>query len=594
MSQIQDIKDSLSIVEIIGEKVKLSPAGNYYKGLCPFHHEKSPSFFVNEQMNFYKCFGCGEHGDVFNFLQKYEGLTFKEALESLAKRAGIVLEQQNYDPNDKLRERLLEIMELSANYFQDNLKNSPECQLVRNYLQKRKINASTVNLFHLGAAKDQWSELTDMLIKKGYASDELVASGMTIRKETGRMYDRFRHRLIFPLKNHRGQIVGFSGRIMSDDKKEAKYLNSPETMIYHKGKMLYGFHELNQEIKKAGEILIVEGEFDMLSSVQAKVDNVAAIKGSALTIEHAKLISRFVKKVALALDADKAGIEATKKAIKTLRELNIELKIVMIDEGKDPDELAQKEPAVWREKVKGAVSVYEFFLRVILKKYNLDKIDEQKAAVQELAEVFALIDNKLEYEYYLKKLAQALKQKVNDVRHDLEKWQSLGKTPMREQKKPAKKKKITKMAMLEAYIWFLFLHCLDSDNSKIEAEDFIINAQWKNQTLKQLSDYYRNYQAKFTNRNLKSFKSYLPADYQEKIALLFLNKNFVDFLSKTELQSEWQKIMVELKKEKQKQQINQLQSRLSILDEIEELSAKEEEERREILIQVRQIQNQKI
>ena len=594
-TEIEAIKEAVSIAEIIGEKIKLTPAGNYQKGLCPFHHEKSPSFFVNDALGFYKCFGCGETGDVLDFLQKYESLTFREALEMLAQRAGITLSNKTFDKDEALRQRLLELMEEATLYYQDNLAKNPACQAVREYLEKRKTFPSTVKLFRLGAAEAGWQGLCDHLSKKKFSRAEIIASGMGIENNSGRLFDRFRGRLMFPLKNHRGKIVGFSGRMIAgDEKKEAKYMNTPETLIYHKGKMLYGLHELGQEIKKQKEMLIVEGEFDMLSSYQAGIDYVCAIKGSALTDDHAKLISRYVKKVILALDADRAGVEATKKAIAHLRPEGVELRVVMIDQGKDPDEFAKADPAGWRAKIETAVSVYDFFLTVILASHDQKTIDGQKNIVQELASVFALIDSQLEYEFYLKKLATILEQDKEILRQDLLRFKVFGEKIITQPKKilsseKEKARKPTKMAKIEAYIWFLFLQCLSEKKYLKVTSDYILETSWENHFLQQLAQYYQAYKENTEEETIKGFLNSIPADFAQKVKALGMNQNFVKFLIKNDLWTEWQKATSAYKEMSQINQSQILQKELLELDKIDDLTSEQEKRQKEILQNLREI-----
>ncbi len=601
MSEIEAVKEAISIAEIIGERIKLTPAGNYQKGLCPFHHEKSPSFFVNDSLGFYKCFGCGESGDVISFLEKYESLTFREALEMLAQRAGITLTQKNFDKDDALRQRLMELMEEATVYYQKNLQENPQCQLVRDYVKKRGLTGTTIKLFRLGAAEDSWQGLCDYLTAKKFSRAEIIASGMGGENKTGRLFDRFRGRLMFPLKNHRGKVVGFSGRmIIGDEKKEAKYMNTPETLIYHKGKMLYGLHELGQQIKKQKEMLIVEGEFDMLSSCQAGVDYVCAIKGSALTVDHAKLISRYVKKVILALDADKAGIAATKKAITHLRPEGIELRVVMIDRGKDPDEFARNDAAGWRAKVAAAVSVYDFFLTVILASHDQKSIEGQKEIIKELASVFELIDSQIEYEFYLKKLAETLSQDKEILRQDLQKWAKFGTesddnkpAEMKSVKLATVKKKSSKLTKLEAYIWFLFLQCLSEKQYVSLASNYIIEAEWENHFLQQLKSYYQDYQKKTNSPELKSWLNSLPADFAQRLKILGMNNSFIKFLMKNDLKTEWEKAVANHQKIWSTQQSQILQQELASLDQIDKLTPEQEKRQAEILQNLRELTQNK-
>ena len=590
MSEIQDIKDRILPSEIIGRHVKLTPAGIYQKGLCPFHHEKTPSFYVNDQLGFYKCFGCGEGGDVFDFLQKYEGMTFREALETLAQQAGVTLTSHRQTKEDILRAKVLEILSLAADFYQKNL-SLPVGQKARDYLHTRGTNQMLVKLFKLGASSDRWQDLVDFLQSKKYTREQILASGLARSNHTGRLYDTFRDRLMFPLRNHRGQVVGFSGRQLTPNPNEGKYINTPETMVYHKGKMLYGLYEFNKAIRQNKKMLIVEGEFDVLSSAQAGVDYVCAIKGSALTHDHADMIARYTDQVLLSLDADAAGIKATKKAIAALRPLGIDLRVVMIEGGKDPDEFAKSDPAAWRQHVQQAVSVYEFFITVITKQYDLHTVDGQKKILQELGSVFALIDNRLEYEYYLKKVAQILDQDIEVVRSDLKRWAALGDkavAPAVAEKPaaPAKKRVLTKLQKLEAYLWFLFLQCLLTQTDLAVCSDYIIHTPWHNPFLQKLATAYQTYYRTHPQPSLKEWNQTLPEDFQQKIAILSLNKSFIKLLGKSDLTTEWQRQERAHRREVANQQISELTKKLARLETIDDPTLEQEKEKNELVQQI--------
>lgn len=598
MTDVQLIKDQLSIAEIIGESVTLTQAGNLYRGLCPFHHEKTPSFFVNDQLGYYKCFGCGEAGDVFDFLEKYDGLTFKEALETLAKRANVPITFNQFDPKEKERERILQVLAQATIYYRQNLISNPGSAAARDYLKQRGLQQKTSELFQLGAALNEWEGVTNFLRAEKFTDQEIVAAGLAIAKSTGRIYDRFRNRLMFPLKNHRGQIVGFSGRVLTPTDQEGKYINTPETVVYHKGKMLYGLCELKEQIKKKQELLIVEGEFDLLSSVQAGVDNVVAIKGSALTVDHANLIARFAQKVILALDCDPAGIKATKKAILTLREVGVDLRVAIVDQGQDPDEYARAKPSAWREKVKGAVSVYDFFLTTILAANDSSCLEGQKEILRQAAGFFPLIDNRLEYEYYLKKLATALNQDLEIVRQDLLRWRDFGSNKLLiakaniqkntdDSSKTVKKgKKTTKIERLENYLWFLFLQFLAGDNYFAEVEKYLLAVEWQNHALQQLTQYYRKMREHKNQVHLKEFVDSLPADFAGKVLALSLYPPFIKSFAKNELIVEWEQAQREHQQLTSLFQKKKLQQELAALEEKNKLSPEEETRYQEILTQI--------
>lgn len=314
--QVEQIKSKIDIVEVIGERVVLKKAGRHFKGLCPFHSEKTPSFIVSPERQSFKCFGCSEGGDVISFLEKYDGMSFLEALEMLAKRAGITLESYRPTSQDVYKKKLLEIMSLSSEYFHFLLTRHKSGEEARSYLKSRGIVNEAISQFNLGYAPNQWRSVSEFLVnKKKYAPEDLEAVGLVIRKDTTGFYDRFRGRVMFPLKDHKGVVVGFSGRTLLKDEKEAKYINSPETMLYSKSKMLYGLWENREYIRKADAIVLTEGELDVIPSWQAGVRHVVAIKGSAFTSEQAQLIARFTKNIVMSLDADSAGQEAIKRAV---------------------------------------------------------------------------------------------------------------------------------------------------------------------------------------------------------------------------------------------------------------------------------------
>lgn len=598
MSEIQEIKDRIILSEIIGRHVKLSPAGAYQKGLCPFHHEKSPSFHVNDQLGFYKCFGCGEGGDVFTFLEKYEGMTFREALEYLAELTGVTLTNRQQSPEDKLRARVLEVLDAAADWYHHNL-SLPVGEPARKYLHSRGTNSQLVKMFKLGAAPDDWQALCNYLRGQKFRDQEIVAAGLARQKSTDRIYDAFRGRLMFPLRNHRGQVVGFSGRQLVANPNEGKYINTPETLVYHKGKMLYGLFEHAQPIRKNKMMLIVEGEFDMLSSSQAGIDFVCAIKGSALTQDHAKLIARYTNKVLLALDSDNAGINATKKAIAALRPQGVELRVVMVEGGKDPDELARADANAWREQVKKAVSVYDFFIQVITTQNNIRTIDGQKKALQELGQVFPLIDNRLEYEFYLKKVATLLNQDLDVVRSDIQQWGQLGavKIPIMQVTASAANKskgKVNKLKRQEAYVWFLFLQCLSTGKNIADASTYVIHANWQTPFLQKLARAYDQYYQSQPQATLKGFNQSLPEDFQQKVALLSLNQNFLQFASKTNLSREWTKQSRVHENLVATEQIAALTAQVAKLDEIDDPTIEQEKQKNELLQRIVELRKFKV
>ncbi|MBU0978446.1 DNA primase, partial [Patescibacteria group bacterium] len=462
MSQIQQVKEATNILEVIGERIQLQRSGSNWRAVCPFHSEKTPSFFVSDTLQRYKCFGCSESGDAFTFLEKFDQMTFYEALEELAQKAGITLEKRTRNQDDDRRAEQIAVLELAKEYYHYLLLKHRVGEPARQYLKKRGITSESVRLFQLGFAPDSWDGLLNYLTKKKkYPSQLLEDVGLVVRGRAGRLYDRFRGRVIFSLKDHRGRVVGFSGRMLKAEAKEAKYINSPETALYHKSALLFGWSELKSHIKQANSVIVTEGEFDVISSTQAGVNNVVAIKGSALTDQHAQLIKRLASQVLLALDTDNAGIEATKRAIQVLEPHDLELRIVQVSSGKDPDDLARQDPSAWRQAVKHSISAYQFLIETALNQHDATKAQGKKQIIQELAVVLTAIESQVEQEFYLKLLAEKLNTKPDLLLNDLKKYAQkpgLRRANQRSEKEEvAVASTLTRHQKLERYAVFLLL-----------------------------------------------------------------------------------------------------------------------------------------
>lgn len=419
--QVEEIKSKVDIVELIGARVTLKKAGRHFKGLCPFHSEKSPSFVVSAERQSYKCFGCQEGGDALTFLQKYEGMSFLEALEFLAARVGVVLKSYRPTAADAERKRVLEVLSLASEYYHYLLTKHPSGGVGITYLTKRGITKESIEQFYLGYAPTQWRSVSDFLIaKKGYKSEDLEAAGLIIRTEGGKYYDRFRGRIIFPLRDHKGVVVGFSGRVLVSETKEAKYINSPETGVYHKSQMLYGLYENREAIRKEDKVVLVEGELDVIPSVQAGVKPTVAIKGSAFTAEQAQIIRRYSRNILMSLDADMAGQEAIKRAVSIAETMDLSIRVVQIKGGKDPGDVARENPRSWREMVKGAVLYWDFLIASVAERVDPKSGEGVETITREVVPALAQIANKVVQAHYVQKLALALKVSEESVFTEIE------------------------------------------------------------------------------------------------------------------------------------------------------------------------------
>lgn len=583
-NQIRQVKEATDIVQIIGERLQLQRAGRNLKANCPFHSEKSPSFFVSPELQVFRCFGCGERGDVFSFLEKYDGLTFGEALKLLADRAGIKLESHHFSAEDTQRERLLQILDLAKTYYNYLLTTHQIGQKGREYLRERGVTNETIAEFQLGFAPNSWDGLIKYLHgKKKYQLEDMLATGLIIQREGAQRnstnardyYDRFRGRIIFPLTDHRGRVVGFSGRVLNPDEKSAKYINSPETLLYHKSELLFGYSQHYRALREAQIAIIVEGEFDVISSAQAHVRNVVGIKGSAFTKEHVERLQRVVNTVVLSLDADKAGVAATKRAVEVARGSELRIKVLPAKElgGKDPDDMAREDPKGWRELVKKSISAYQFLIEAAIAQHDISTGEGKQAVVTELAEVLLSIPHVIEQSHYLEELAKKLHISIDILRKDLASYR-------------VKKQVVTNSAPLptepewtaqekrEAYIL--------GELIKLSPEKRInwmnkINTNWITHAgLRKIFEQIQQSPATF---QLKQFASHLPAELQSLFGEVYLQTVDQDEVNMAVFEKNILRIRQIFLEEKKQN----LQSKLAELDTITDKTQQQELEEQRIL-----------
>ena len=434
MDQVEEIKGKTDIVELIQEYVPLKRAGRNYKGLCPFHGEKTPSFMVNPELQIFKCFGCGEGGDAYSFLQRIEGMEFGEALRNLADRVGVKLVSYRPSQQEELKDTLLQTNYLAGEYYHYVLTKHNLGKQAREYLKDRGVTNEAIEIFKLGFAPEGWDFLLSYLSgKKGFKEEDIERAGLAIKsqsdKETKKQsyYDRFRNRIMFPLNNPRGQTVGFSGRVMpgADEKAGGKYVNTPETEIYHKSGILYGYDLARSAIKAENTSVLVEGQMDVIGSWQAGVPNSVGVGGTALTDRQIELLKRVGETVIMALDADQAGDAAARKGIEAAGKTGLIVKVVDIRKGrkyKDPGEWATDDPDGWKEAVKKAVVVYDFYLDSAVSRHGLDVVGKTRIG-RELLPIWRNIEDEIVKAHYVKKLAEVLGVEEEDIRQQMAKSQ---------------------------------------------------------------------------------------------------------------------------------------------------------------------------
>jgi DNA primase len=416
---VEKIKERLSIVDLLGTYIKLDKAGKNMKARCPFHNEKTPSFFVSPDRDSYYCFGCGAKGDIFTFVQEFEGLDFFGALKLLAERTGVELTRENVQMRNE-KEAIFNALEAATQFFESNL---PKSNSALKYLEKRGLTEKTIKEWRIGFVADDWRTLYDYLTVRKFTDSEIEQAGLIKRNERS-FYDTFRGRIMFPIRDSAGRVVGFSGRILpeNDDGKTAKYLNSPETAVFNKSRILYGFDLAKLAIKKFDYAVVVEGQMDIIMSHQAGFLNVVATSGTALTPEHLTLLRRISNRVIMAFDADKAGFNAATKAYQLALSLGMEVKIAEFKEGKDPADviLGVGGKEKFKEALKDSMHIVDFYLT----KISLEKLDERKAG-QEVREkilpLLALIESNIEKSHWVKKINEKLGIKEDAIWEDLKK-----------------------------------------------------------------------------------------------------------------------------------------------------------------------------
>lgn len=415
---VDEVKDRLDIMEVISGYVKMVSAGANFRGLCPFHREKTPSFMVSREKQIFHCFGCGKGGDVITFIEEMEGMEFKEALKLLAERAGLdyrkyqgsAISQAQADTKETLRR----IMEESAKFFENNLKTA-EGRKALDYLKERGLNEEMVKNFRIGYAprtnqKGGPSALHDHLKNLGFSSQTILASGSVYKKDNQEVYvDRFRGRLIFPVADSLGRIVGFSARLLpGDESNQGKYINTPGTILYDKGSLLYGFHLAKNAIREQEEAIMLEGNLDVIMSHQAGIKQAVATCGTALGIKQLTFLRRYTGKIVLAFDADLAGVKATKRAAELAWEQGLDVKTIPLQTGTDVADIASDSPAKWYKMVEKKKSVAGFFFDLAFKGRKLN-LDQKKALADKILKLLAKIPSRVEQSHYLKKLAEVVK-----------------------------------------------------------------------------------------------------------------------------------------------------------------------------------------
>jgi len=594
MDQKDEIKSRLDLVEIIREYIPLKAVGVNFQARCPFHREKTPSFVVSPERQIWKCFGCGKGGDVFSFVMEMDGLSFIESLRQLAPKAGVQLQRQN--PREiSRRNNLLDIMDLAVRYYHKILTETESAKPALEYLRGRGLSDDTIESWKIGYSRDSWDDIFNFLKNKGFSEQEIFLSGLTIKKENANSYyDRFRGRVMFPINDYNGNPVAFSARISPQKEameKMGKYINSPQSPIYDKSRILFGLDKAKQFIREEDSVIIVEGQMDMISSYQAGVKNAVASSGTALSADQVKLLKRYTDNFLFSFDVDAAGELATNRGGDVAREFvdkeqlteaednfgrirkyvdptlshDVNMKIIQVPGGKDPDECIRNSPEDWKKAIKNATSVMDYYFDKTFTNLDLSDISNKKKAAAKILKVVINIKNIIEQDTWLRRLAEKLninEQSLRDVVINAKTKKQPrynNQTELNNTKKINLKREVSQLEMLTESVFALVLKFPQHFSYVINyIKPEMLAGDTNRIFYKKLIVYYNNNTDNISIFNLESFKLWLKNNIEDEqelanleelvnVLLLLADKDFYELdISKAKV--ELVKIITQVKR----------------------------------------------
>jgi DNA primase len=423
MGAVDEVKQRIDIVEVIGRDITLTKAGRTFKGLCPFHGEKHPSFYVYPEQQSWHCFGCNNGGDVFSFVMKKENIDFGEALRQLAQKAGVIIPSK-FEPGAESgeKQRLYDVNQAAAQYFHNLLINSAAGQKAQDYIARRGFTEQTINDFQLGCSANSWDALKKYLLERDYTEKEMLTAGLIIEAEGKKSHDRFRNKLMFPILDVRGRVTGFGGRVLDDSL--PKYINSPQTPLFDKSGTLYGINLAKDAIREKDAAIIVEGYMDVITAHQNSFNNVVASMGTAVTERQVNILKRLTRNLILALDADAAGEEATLRAVSYENTLDAEIKVIIMPSGQDPDDVIKEAKNNWQGLVEKAVPIVDYTFNMATAGLDLNTAKGKTSARDRLLPIIGEIRDNVRKAHYLQKLAGLLRVTERDLEADLARLKS--------------------------------------------------------------------------------------------------------------------------------------------------------------------------
>lgn len=568
MEDIELIKQKLNIVDVVQEYLPLKKAGINFKANCPFHQERTPSFVVSPERGIWHCFGCQKGGDAFNFLMEKEGIEFKDALEILAKKAGVVLKKTPTKDKD-IKERLFELHQKAQQYFHYILTEHKLGKDALEYLKKRGVVDKTIKEFGLGYAPLSWESLALFLKKRGFSYDEMVESGLVISSKRGG-YDRFRGRVMFPLMDVRDRVLGFSGRVLRGG--EPKYINSPQTKIFDKSKFLFGIQLSKGEIRQKNEAILVEGEMDMILSFQSGIQNIVASKGTALTDGQIDLIKKYCENITLCFDADLAGDFASRRGIEMADKAGLNIRVIPVAGVKDPADMVKEDPKKWEQVVKDAVPIYDYYLSSASKRYNLKDASAKKAIFKEILPIWQKISDSLVKEHYIQKLAALLQIKDDFIRQAMNKPQpSSNVSNILEKKKDDHITPKDRRRLLEEYLLALLVHPPEGLVFVPNFPETLFTEEHLRQIYVLLVLYFDSIAFQTKVFKISDFVNSLPVELTDEVDRLYLVQIDEKLFEVGSWQKELETVKVELKKLMIKTALEELSLRIKNAQEFDRI-----------------------
>jgi DNA primase len=526
MDEVSIIREKTDLVSLIGEYIPLKKAGRNFKSTCPFHSEKTPSFVVSPERQIWHCFGgCDKGGDVYTFLMEYENMEFVEALRMLAKKTGIELQSDFQKGASSKKENIYRLNRLALDFYHYVLTKHKAGKKAFSYLtEKRNLDTRLIETFSLGFSPKAESALSSYLTnKKKYKKEDLIEAGLSFSGRNG-LVDFFRNRIMFPLFDHRGNIVGFSGRTIDDAPADAgKYINTRDTIAYHKGSQFFGLNTAKEAIKKYDKAIIVEGELDVISCFSIDIKNVIAVKGTALTEGQVSLVSRFTNNICLCFDKDEAGFQATKRSLTALEKKGVNVTTCILDSAKDADEQVRKNPLAFKKAIKKDTPIYDYIFSKTFSSFDKNSIDGKRRISAEILPVLLRIENAIVKEHYLRRLSNEIDVSLDALVQEMERIEK--KEIVKEDvvsKIGSKNGKKSREQILEDYLLSLIVQNKDAGNILKKCLDTLKDYEFRTISYRKIIDYLLEYFKKQKSFDSKYFLKTLPEELVVSFDKVFL------------------------------------------------------------------------